>query len=169
MLLTVFSAYSRYAIWTLISEHYFSFDCNTLIPQMFPKWLKARGVQRRGFEDVDKAAKGTTTVRTKMKPNSSWRIRSGQILFGSLIMLALFVTRGVRAGNEPVHLVADWSRHRHLVFSRPKNLMQQLRLSGKVRYEQQLFGETRRTNATATPGDGAVRLKPGTSAWFLGA
>jgi len=72
----------------------------------------------------------------KMKPNSSWHIRLAQILLGSAIVLALFVTRGIRAGNEPVHLTTDWS-HRHLVFSPPNGLIQQFRLSGNVRYVQQ--------------------------------
>ena len=44
--------------------------------------------------------------------------------------------RGIRAGDEPVHLVTDWS-HRHLVFSPPKTLAQQIRLWGNVRYRQQ--------------------------------
>jgi hypothetical protein len=75
-------------------------------------------------------------VRIKLKPISSWRVRLAQILLGSAIVLALLVTRGVRAGNEPVHLVTDWS-HRHVVFSPPKNLMQQFQLSGNMRYVQQ--------------------------------
>jgi hypothetical protein len=71
-----------------------------------------------------------------MKLKLSWRIRLAQILLGTAIVLGLFVTRGIRAGHEPVHLSSDWS-HRHLVFSPPKNLMQQFQLSRSVRYYQQ--------------------------------
>ncbi len=71
-----------------------------------------------------------------MKSNTLWRIRLAQILLGSAIVLALFVVRGTRAGDEPVHLATDWS-HRHVIFSAPKNLMQQFQLSGNARYVQQ--------------------------------
>jgi hypothetical protein len=67
-----------------------------------------------------------------MKSISSWRIGLAQILLGSAIVLALFVVRGIRAGDEPVHLATDWS-HRHVIFSAPKNLMHQFQLSGNVR------------------------------------
>jgi hypothetical protein len=40
------------------------------------------------------------------------------------------------AGNEPVHLVTDWS-HRHVLFSPPHNLMDQFKLSRNTRYIQQ--------------------------------
>ena len=91
-----------------------------------------------------------------MKPNSSWHSRVAQILLGSAIVLALFAPRGTFAQgrddqgqdlkkgwdgkapeSQPVHLTTDWS-HRHVVFSAPKNLMQQFQLSGNVRYVQQL-------------------------------
>src|ERR1035437_9254747 len=73
-----------------------------------------------------------------MKLNSSWRIRVAQILLGAAIVIALVVVRGTHAGNEPVHLVTDWS-HRHLVFSAPHNLGQHVQLLSNPRYVQQLI------------------------------
>src|ERR1700733_14118975 len=71
-----------------------------------------------------------------MKSNNSWRIRLAQILLGAAIVIALVVVRGAKAGDEPVHLVTDWS-HRHLVYSAPRSLMERFRLSSHPRYVQQ--------------------------------
>ncbi|MGA8676683.1 MAG: hypothetical protein WB621_15815 [Candidatus Acidiferrales bacterium] len=71
-----------------------------------------------------------------MNLNREWRIRLTQILLGGAVVIALVMVRGIHAGEEPLHLVTDWS-HRHVIFSAPKNLMQQFQLSGNVRYVQQ--------------------------------
>ncbi len=71
-----------------------------------------------------------------MKSNNSWRIRLAQILLGAAIVIALVMVRGAKAGDEPVHLVTDWS-HRHLVYSAPRSLMERFRLSSHPRYVQQ--------------------------------
>ena len=84
-----------------------------------------------------------------MSKNRNRRNRLAQLLVGSAIVFALVVARKVIAGNEPVHLVTDWS-HRHVVFSAPKNLMQQFRLSGNARYVQQWI---RRNQMIAVEGD----------------
>src|SRR5580700_10416414 len=71
-----------------------------------------------------------------MKSNNSWRIRLAEILLGAAIVIALVVVRGTKAGDEPVHLVTDWS-HRHMVYSAPSSLMQRFQLSSDTRYVQQ--------------------------------
>jgi hypothetical protein len=71
-----------------------------------------------------------------MRKNTSWSIKLVQVLIAGAIVIALFLTRRIRAENAPLHLPTDWS-HRHLVFSQPKDLMQRFRLSGNVRYVQQ--------------------------------
>jgi hypothetical protein len=75
-------------------------------------------------------------ARIEMKSNNSWRIRLAQILLGAVIVIALVVVRGAKAGNEHLHLVTDWS-HRHVVFSEPKSLMKRFELSSNHRYVQQ--------------------------------
>jgi hypothetical protein len=59
-----------------------------------------------------------------MKLNQERKIRASHIIFGVVIVIALVVVRGTRAGNEPVHLTTDWSHH-HLIFSAPHNLARQ--------------------------------------------
>ena len=71
-----------------------------------------------------------------MKSKNSWRIRVAQILLGAVIVIALVVVRGAKAGDEHIHLVTDWS-HRHLVYSAPGSLMQKFELSTHTRYVQQ--------------------------------
>ena len=71
-----------------------------------------------------------------MKSKNSWRIRVAQILLGGAFVIALVAVRGAKAGDEPVHLVTDWS-HRHLVFSEPRSLMKRFELSSDTRYVQQ--------------------------------
>jgi hypothetical protein len=71
-----------------------------------------------------------------MKSNNSWRIGLAQILLGAAIVIALIVVRGTKAGDEPVHLVTDWS-HRHVVYSAPSSLMERFQLSSDTRYVQQ--------------------------------
>ncbi len=71
-----------------------------------------------------------------MKSNNSWRIRLAQILLGAAIVIALVVVRGAKAGDEPVHLVTDWS-HRHVVFSNPTSLIRRFQLSSDPRYREQ--------------------------------
>jgi hypothetical protein len=88
-------------------------------------------------------------ARIKMKSNNEWRIKPGQILLGAAFLLALVIVRGTRAGNEPIHLVTDWS-HRHVIFSAPKNLGQHVQLLSNPRYVQQLL---RRNAANAGIGD----------------
>lgn len=99
-----------------------------------------------GKSDYDWMA--TSAGWNKMNLSKEWRIRPAQILLGSAMVIALAMVRGVRAGDEPIHLVTDWS-HRHVIFSPPKNLMQQFQLSGNVRYVQQFL----RRN-TGNPGGG---------------
>ncbi len=87
----------------------------------------------------DRTSRGTLhDLEEKVKANHSWRTCAAKILFGGAILIAFFVfARVVHAGNkQPVHLATDWS-HRHLIFSPPKNLAQQLRLSSNPRYVQQ--------------------------------
>ena len=71
-----------------------------------------------------------------MNLNKEWRIRLAQILFAGAILIALIVLRGIRAGDEPVHLTTDWS-DRHVVLSGPKSLLQSLYLGRNPRYVQQ--------------------------------
>ncbi len=71
-----------------------------------------------------------------MKLGKSWRIRLVQIILGGTLLIALVMVRGIRAGDEPVHMVTDWS-HRHVVFSGPKSLFQSLTLAQDPRYVQQ--------------------------------
>jgi hypothetical protein len=72
----------------------------------------------------------------KVKLNKEWRIRLAPILLGGAILAALIVVRGIRAGDEPVHVTTDWS-DRHVVFSSPKSLLQSLYLGRNPRYAQQ--------------------------------
>jgi len=71
-----------------------------------------------------------------MKIDVIRRVRVAQLVLGAMIVISLVVARGTNAGNEPVHLVTDWS-HRHVFFSAPRNLMDQFRLSRNPRYIQQ--------------------------------
>jgi len=71
-----------------------------------------------------------------MKSNDLFRIRAARILFGAMILIALVIVGRSEAGNAPVHMTSDWS-HRHLVFSSPRDLMQQFKLSSSPRYVQQ--------------------------------
>ena len=71
-----------------------------------------------------------------MKSNSSWRIRLAQVVLGVAIVVALTMVHRTSAGDEPVHLVTDWSHH-HLIFSAPHDFMDALRLSRDPRYIQQ--------------------------------
>ena len=71
-----------------------------------------------------------------MKSNNSWRIRLSQILMGAAIVIALVVVRGAKAGDEPTHLVTDWS-HRHLVYSETKSPAKRYALLSDPRYVQQ--------------------------------
>jgi len=67
-----------------------------------------------------------------------------QIILGAAIVLALFLAREAKAGEDQdhQHLVTDWS-HRHLMFSEPHSLMKRFQLSQDPRYVQQV----RRKNA----------------------
>lgn len=71
-----------------------------------------------------------------MKQNRSWRAVPLRILLVASFALALVIVHGVHAGNEPFHLVTDWS-HRHMVYSAPKTLMDRFRFSTETRYVQQ--------------------------------
>lgn len=72
----------------------------------------------------------------KMKPKDSWWIKLGQAFLGAAIVIALVLARGAKAGNESIHMTADWS-HQHLVFSAPHDLKQHIRLLSSPRYVQQ--------------------------------
>ncbi len=74
----------------------------------------------------------------KAVSSSSWRVRLAQIGLASIVGIVLVAARGIRAGEEPVHLTTDWS-DRHLVFSPPHDLIQQFNLSSNVRYVRQLL------------------------------
>jgi hypothetical protein len=80
-----------------------------------------------------------------MKSNSSWRIRLAQFLLGAAIVFALVAVRGTHAGNEPVHLISDWS-HKRLVFSAPHDTFQHIRLLSNPRYVQQLVRRNSRNH-----------------------
>src|SRR5271167_4564417 len=74
--------------------------------------------------------------RTKKKLKQEWRIRLARLLLGGAIVIALSMVRGIRAGDEPVHLTTDWS-DRHVMFSSPKSLLQSLHLARNPRYLRQ--------------------------------
>jgi hypothetical protein len=92
-----------------------------------------------------------------MKLNFEWKFGLGQILCGATIVIALVVVRGIHAGDEPVHVRTDWS-NRHLIFSPPKTLAQQIRLSRNARYLQQL--ELRNAKQNGEPDDWRWRRAP---------
>jgi hypothetical protein len=71
-----------------------------------------------------------------MRTNTSPWIKLVQVLVAGAFVIALLLTRRIRAESTPMHLPTDWS-HRHLVFSQPKDLIERFRLSGNVRYVQQ--------------------------------
>ena len=73
-----------------------------------------------------------------MKPTSRSRIGPGHTVFVAVILIAFAVARPTHAGNEPIHLVTDWSQ-RHVMFSAPHDSMDQDRLSRDPRYIQQLI------------------------------
>jgi hypothetical protein len=81
--------------------------------------------------------KNPKVARIKMKSNNSWRIRLAQILLCAVIVIGLVWVHGTNAGNEPVHMVTDWS-HRHVIFSAPHHLGQHVHLLSNPRYVQQL-------------------------------
>ena len=51
-----------------------------------------------------------------MNLNREWRIRLVQIPLGSAVVIMLVMVRGIRAGEEPVHLVTNWGP-RHVISS----------------------------------------------------
>jgi hypothetical protein len=89
-------------------------------------------------------------ARMKMKSNSKRRIRLTYLIFGAVIVISFAAVRATKAAEEPVHLVTDWS-HRHVLFSAPHSLMDQLRLSRNPRYLQQII---RRNAELNDQGDG---------------
>ena len=64
-------------------------------------------------------------------------MKLNRALLVAVILLALFGTRGIHAGNDPVPVVTDWSHH-HMVFSPPRSWAQRFRLAGNIRYQQQV-------------------------------
>jgi hypothetical protein len=74
----------------------------------------------------------------KMKSNSQWRIGLTHLVFGALIVISFMAVPATRAEDKPISLVTDWS-HRHVLFSAPHNLMDQIRLSRNPRYVQQII------------------------------
>jgi len=85
-----------------------------------------------------------------MKSNSKRRIGLTYLIFGVVIVISFAAVRATIAAEEPVHLVTDWS-HRHVLFSAPHSLMDQLRLSRNPRYIQQVI---RRNAELKDQGDG---------------
>lgn len=73
-----------------------------------------------------------------MKSNSKRRIGLTYLVFMAVIVISFAAVRATKAAEEPVHLVTDWS-HRHVLFSAPHSLMDQLRLSRNPRYLQQII------------------------------
>ena len=71
-----------------------------------------------------------------MKSNNKRRIGLTYLVLAVAIVILFAAVRAIKAADEPIHLVTDWS-HRHVVFSPPHNLMDQLRLSRNPRYIQQ--------------------------------
>jgi hypothetical protein len=90
-------------------------------------------------------------ARTKMKPTSKWGIGLTPLVFGAAIVLTFVAARASEAGEEPVHLVTDWS-HRHVVFSPPHDLMDRVRLSRNPRYIQQLIRRAAEPEAQGADG-----------------
>ena len=56
------------------------------------------------------------------------RVRLAQLVLGVFVMIALILVRGTHAGDEPVHIVTDWSHH-HLIYSTPKSTWDHIRPS----------------------------------------
>ncbi len=71
-----------------------------------------------------------------MTSNRSWGINLAQAVLALAIVVALVAVHGTEAQDGPVHLTTDWS-HKHLIFSRPKGLMQQFELSSNPRFVHQ--------------------------------
>jgi hypothetical protein len=80
-----------------------------------------------------------------MKANYLWQSKWSKVLLGAAILISLVFVRGTHAGNEPAHLTSDWS-HRHVIFSTPHNLMQQIKLSSNPRYAQQVIRRNAQKN-----------------------
>jgi hypothetical protein len=95
-------------------------------------------------------------ARMKMKSNSKRRIGLTYLIFGVVIVISFAAVRATKAAEEPVHLVTDWS-HRHVLFSAPHSLMDQLRLSRNPRYLQQII---RRNAELNDQGDGWSWWRP---------
>src|ERR1700722_14175175 len=89
-------------------------------------------------------------ARMKMKSNSKRQIGLTYLIFGVVIVISFAAVRATKAAEEPVHLVTAWSR-RHVLFSAPHSLMDQLRLSRNPRYLQQII---RRNAELNDQGDG---------------
>jgi hypothetical protein len=83
-----------------------------------------------------------------MKSTPSKRIKLSQLFLGVALVFALFAAGEAKAGDEPQHVVTDWS-HRHVVFSEPKSLMKRFQLSANPRYVQHV-----RRGIAAKRGDG---------------
>lgn len=88
-----------------------------------------------------------------MKSNNKWRLGLTYLIFGAAIVISFVAVRATKAAGEPIHLVTDWS-HRHVLFSAPHSLMDQLRLSRNPRYIQQII---RRNAELKDQGDGWPR------------
>ena len=75
-------------------------------------------------------------ARITLKSNHSFRGWLSKLVIGGAILSALVAIHEAKAGDEPVHLVTDWS-HRHLVYSAPTSLRKRFQLSSDHRYVQQ--------------------------------
>ena len=73
-----------------------------------------------------------------MKSNNKWRIGLATLVFGAALLISFVAVPTIKAADEPIHLVTDWS-HRHVVFSPPQSLMDRIRLSRDPRYIQQIL------------------------------
>src|ERR1700679_2049657 len=87
-----------------------------------------------------------------MKSNNKRRTGLTYLVVGVAIVISFVAVRVIKAADEPIHLVTDWS-HRHVVFSPPHNLMDRLRLSRNPRYIQQIIRRAAEREAPGVDGN----------------
>src|ERR1700733_864231 len=91
-------------------------------------------------------------ARMNMESNKKRRIGLTYLVFGVAIVISCVAVRAIKAADEPIHLVTDWS-HRHVVFSPPRNLTDRLRLSRNPRYIQQIIRHAAEREAPGVDGN----------------
>src|SRR3984957_20760493 len=94
---------------------------------------------------------GQMNARMNMESNKKRRIGLTYLVFGVAIVISFVAVRAIKAADEPIHLVTDWS-HRHVVFSPPRNLTDRLRLSRNPRYIQQIIRHAAEREAPGVDG-----------------